>query len=258
MADDVGVSVAVSTLVLLGVLVVVVVATLVVENWGRIREPLAPTGPGTAPTGGGAAEPVRSEEVAPVAAVARTAAAGPAEGTAAVADGPSGTATVRVPVSERTLAVLFASYATARMPEDRRAAAWVTAAARPPGRPGAAFRPGADLRGRPAAVQQLLDCDDQGRCWVALNPEVDIALGVARRPPRCPVLAALVQLWADLAELPVELDVERTAALRRAVGRLGPTWSTTTGARHVAPLARALRTWTPEGGPRVVLAAPPA
>lgn len=222
-------SVAFSSVVLVLVLVSTVVLTLVVENWGRLRVRLD--------------RPAPDAVVEPPSRLATPRAADLAaepEPEAVPGPGPEAVLEPAVLVDDRTVAVLFAAYAAARMPEDRRAAAWVTAAARPSQRHGLEFQPGAVLRGRPAAVQRLLECDDEDRCWVTLNQQVDIALGVGRRPPRCEVLAALVELWAGTRELPSRLDGELTP-LRDAIDRLEPIWGPTPGALLVEPLALAVR-----------------
>ena len=139
-----------------------------------------------------------------------------------------------------TVAVLLASYAAQRRPEANRVAAWVTAAARPTGRHAAAFEPGADLRARPAAVATLLDCADEGRCWLTLSTRTDIGRGVRSRPPQCEVLGGLMVLWhATRAAMTTVSPEDATLALA-AVDSLRPRWSASTGGPDVEPVAEAL------------------
>lgn len=200
-----------------------VVATLVVENWSRpvVRLSSPPDEPSVTPA--------RSEPVEPE----------PEASPATVPDD------VRLELpgraaADRLVAVLFASYAARREPEANRVAAWVTAAAWPPSGFGGSYRPGADLRGRPAAVARLLECADEGRCWLTLNTDVDIERGLRTRPPTCELLASVLLAFRASRTAMTRLDAEQVCELDAALRHLAPTWSPSTGAPDVAPLAEAV------------------
>ena len=203
-------------------MVVCVVATLVVENWSRpvVRLSSLPDEP--------SATPARAERPGPE----------PASPATAPED-------VRLELpgraaADRVVAVLFASYAARREPEANRVAAWVTAAAWPPSGFGGSYRPGADLRGRPAAVARLLECADEGRCWLTLNTDVDIERGLRTRPPSCELLIAVLLAFRASRTAMTRLDAEQVSELDAALRHLAPTWSPSTGAPDVAPLAEAV------------------
>ncbi len=142
--------------------------------------------------------------------------------------------------ADQLIGALFAAYAAARLPEAGRVAAWVSAVGRPPGEDGREFEPGADLRGRPAAVARLLACAVDDRTWVTLNPSVDIALGVARRPPTCPTLAGLVALWASTRAALSQVPGEQIARVADAITTLEGRWRGTPVAADVLSLLVAL------------------
>jgi hypothetical protein len=197
-----------------------VVATLVVENWSRpvVRLPSAPAEPSVAPA---RAAPVESAPSATVPEDLRLEVPGRA-------------------AADRLVAVLFASYAARREPEANRVAAWVTASEWPPSGFGGAYRPGADLRGRPAAVARLLECADEGRCWLTLNTDVDIERGLRTRPPSCDLLGSVLLAFRASRTAMTRLDAEQVRDLAAALRHLEPTWSPSTGAADVAPLAEAV------------------
>ncbi len=142
--------------------------------------------------------------------------------------------------ADRLVAVLFASVAAGRGPDADRVAAWVTASGWPPGAFGGEFRPGADLRGRPAAVRRLLERDDDGRCWVTLRDSVDIAKGLRMRPPRSDDLAGIVPLWAATRSSDGQLDRGSCEAMAVALDRSEHLWAPTVASVEVQALRRAI------------------
>jgi hypothetical protein len=134
---------------------------------------------------------------------------------------------------------VFASYAAARLPEANRVAAWVTSAAWPPGRTGSAYRPGCNLRGRPAAVEQLLTCDVDDRCWVTLNTAIDVDRGLRTRPADCEVLRGVCELRRAVL---CDAALERAAleSVDRALSTLAEVWVGTTVAQALDELRRAV------------------
>ena len=142
--------------------------------------------------------------------------------------------------ADQIVGALFAAYASARLPEAGRASAWVTSVARPEGVDGREFEPGTSLRGKPAAAGRLLECDRDGRIWVTLNPSVDIAMGVSRRPPSCTTLTALVALWAATRAAMSQLDEEDATAIAAAITELEPQWRGTPVGPEVLSLLVAL------------------
>ncbi len=182
-----------------------------------------------------------------------------------LADAPHET-TVVIPGSasaDAAVAVLLAAYVASGGESARRAAAWVTAAASPPsaggpssggpssGGPsleGPSFVPGADLRGRTVAVRRLLEHDQDDRCWVTLRAGVDIARGVDRHPITCPTLDALVGLWAATRAAVSAVPHDELARMVAAIDELDPTWTATTGAAVVEPVAEQLRAAAVGGG----------
>jgi hypothetical protein len=142
--------------------------------------------------------------------------------------------------ADQVVGALFAAYAAARLPEAGRASAWVTAVARPEGVEGKEFEPGTSLRGKPAAAGRLLECNRDGRVWVTLNPSVDIAIGVSRRPPSCVTLAGLVALWAATRAAVSLLADDGAVAIAAAITELEPQWRGTTSGPEVLSLLVAL------------------
>lgn len=206
----------------------VVAASLLIESGGRVR---VPVGEGPA---GDAGQPDAAEQAEPVEPL-------------------NGSSFEQVDVSEpvhlvvegegareQLVAALLATYAAARLPEANRVAAWVTSAGWPPGRKGSAYRPGVNLRGRPAAVQQLLECDVEQRCWVTLNDNVDVDRGLRIRPASCDVLRGVCTLRRVLVEGEplADADLELAGA---ALETLGPVWQGTTVAVALDELADAVR-----------------
>ena len=142
--------------------------------------------------------------------------------------------------ADQLVGALFAAYASARLPEAGRAAAWVTSIARPDGVEGKEFEPGVSLRGKPAAAGRLLECDRDGRVWVTLNSSVDIAMGTSRRPPSCPTLAGLVTLWAATRAAMSQLGDGDAAAVAASITELEPQWRGTPVGPEVLSLLVAL------------------
>lgn len=152
---------------------------------------------------------------------------------------------------DQLVAAVLAAYASARLPEANRVAAWVTSAGWPPGRTGSAYRPGVNLRGRPAAVGQLLECDDENRCWVVLNDTVDVDRGLRTRPATCEVLQGVCVLRrAVIGGVPLGgTDLE---AADEALAALRPSWNGTTVSGALDELRDAVRDAV-EGATRVVV-----
>ncbi len=172
-----------------------------------------------------------------------------------LADAPHET-TVVIPGSasaDAAVAVLLAAYVASGGESARRAAAWVTAAASPsssvgPSLEGPSFVPGADLRGRTVAVRRLLEHDQDERCWVTLRTGVDIARGIERHPITCPTLDALIGLWGATRAAVSAVPHDELARIVAAIDELEPTWTPTTGAAVVEPVADQLRTAALRGG----------
>lgn len=190
----------------------VVAASLLIESGGRVRVPVEPQPlpsterlPGAEPHAKPRAEALPSPE--------------PDEAVELVVEGE--------PARDQLVAAVFAAYAAARLPEANRVAAWVTSAGWPPGRTGSAYRPGVNLRGRPAAVQQLLECDVEGRCWVTVNDAIDVDRGVRTRPPTCELLQGVCALRRTLlGDGP--LAGAALGSAHRALSTLAPVWEATT------------------------------
>lgn len=198
--------VAVGVLLLLTGLVVA--ASLLVENGGRVRAPATTAGPRSVD------EPRR--EASPVELLLDD-------------DG----------ARTQLLAAVLASYAAARRPEANRVAAWVTSSGWPPGRTGSAYRPGVNLRGRPAAVAQLLACDVERRCWFTVNPSVDIDRGLRARPPECEVLAGVCALRDRMLD-GAPLGGDQLGRAADALRQLEPSWQGTVVADALDELVAAL------------------
>ena len=236
-----------------GVLALGVVATMVVENSSRIKVSLPPRPPAVPSASTYVAEP---EPIVPATEIAT---AGPARRGAA-ATGPAEIESIallaaafdRRPVmdelhvvegrvrADQLVATLFASYAASRGPEASRASAWVTSIGWPPQVAGAEFRPGADLRGRPVAVARVLRCDSEDRSWLTLNTSVDIGRGLRTRPPYCPVLAGVAELWSGSRAAMSELPVDSLGPMIDAITELEPQWRGTPMAPDVLSLLVAL------------------
>lgn len=226
------------TFAFLAMLAFTVVLTLLVENWGRWRQPVPVPG-ASAERSSAAAQRQPDQELVDDLELAAAEESHESDHEHA----PTSLLEVRLDgraAADQLVAVLFASYSAARLPEANRVAAWVTAGEHPPSGDGSICDPGTSLRGRPAAVQRLLECDEQGRSWVTLNEHVDIGLGVHRRPPSCDVLAPLVELWAAAQEVRAELSGDSVVALAGAIETLRPTWSPTTASSLVDPVAEIL------------------
>jgi hypothetical protein len=147
------------------------------------------------------------------------------------------------PGSDRDLAgVLFAAYVTGRHAERSRVTGWVTAKDTPPSQP--AMTHGTKLRGRPSRVRDLLDCDDEDRNWVTLDPSVDIGRGVRRRPPVDPVLIGLLRWWSAATDVDARVPadvVEQLCAGIEAVVETASTNATAATVRDLLALARRAR-----------------
>ena len=143
------------------VLGLAVLASMVVENWGRWTV--------SVPTG-----VLATETLLP-----------------ASADGDVDLVIDGRAAADRAVAVLLGAYAADRYPEANRAAAWVTAADGPPGRLGESYPAGVDLRARPVAVGRLLDCADQGRCWLRSRRAPTSAGDCAPAHPPAPCCVAV-------------------------------------------------------------------
>lgn len=166
------------------------------------------------------------------------ASAGVPEGALSVVDG---TLLLRDPETVDALcAVLFGGLGSTRRTGADRAAAWVTAVATPPSADPTRFPPGVRLRGRSAKVAELLAHHDGGRVWVTMQPDVDIARGLARTPELPPTLSGLVTWWRAVQDLPAVLGPDRTAEIADAIERIRPRTDTTAFSRVVGELHDAL------------------
>lgn len=260
---------------------VIVVASMAIENWPRLRtpapvaahppDPSAPdpsdTGPivGEAPGGdrsdrltaahSGAAPTVDSSladvtydgtafsgpdlaDDAPPERIS-TPPAGRPEGAIAIA---SRSIELRDKATADVLAgLLFAGLAASRRSGADRAAAWVTASATPPTADPSRLPPGVRLRGRTAKVTELLAHRDGGQVWVTLQPEVDIARGLARTPVTQPTLAGLVVWWKATQALPAVVEPIDAATIAGSIGAVrdvldDTAWSEPVGRLHDALL----------------------
>jgi hypothetical protein len=236
--------------VLLVGMTLLVVFTMVVENWQRLvqtlpdlpepdPEPATRAGrPGVARPSGG---PSGLDDTAALLAVIPSAppAAGRSDGALTVA---TGSLQLRDAATADVLAaLLFAAYASSRRAAADRASAWVTAAATPPSLDPARYPAGVQLRGRPARVAELLRADDGDATWVTLQASVDIAKGTTRAPVKQPTLAALVSWWEHGRSLPAVLAPSEAARIAEAVGAVRPQLDGTPWAATVALLEAALR-----------------
>jgi len=260
-------------LALLAVMGATVLATLVVENWRHLVTPAplvpaadevtterpqaaterpeaatdtphADTGPPTRPP----ADPA-TDATTDAAARAR-AAAGIPEGALVVGDGHvllRNHATVDV-----LCAVLFAGLGATRRSGSDRAAAWVTASATPPSADPARFPPGVRLRGRTAKVAELLENRDGGRVWVTMQPDVDIARGLARTPELPPTLSGLVTWWRAVQDLPAVIAPDRAAEVAAAIDAVRPRTDGTAFGPVVGELHDALLTAVSDREPLAV------
>jgi len=237
-------SVVVVAALVVGALVVGVAALMVLENWSRLRVPVP-----SARARRTFDEPLSVEVVVEV------------------ADAEGADAEIAVPAVEQQLgrdelvplppvqllhviegrgradqlvATLFAAYAASRGSEANRAAAWVTSIGWPPEVAGGEFRPGADLRGRPAAVTRLLRCDAEGRSWVTLNAGVDIGRGLRSRPPTSATLAGVAAIWAGTRSAMSELPASDLRSMIDAITVLESQWRGTPMAAEVLSLLVAL------------------
>ncbi len=260
-------------LALLAVMGATVLATLVVENWRHLVTPAplvptadevtterpqaatdrpeaatdaphADTGPPADPT----TDPA-TDATTDAAARAR-AAAGIPEGALVVGHGHvlfRDHATVDV-----LCAVLFAGLGATRRSGSDRAAAWVTASATPPSADPARFPPGVRLRGRTAKVAELLENRDGGRVWVTMQPDVDIARGLARTPELPPTLSGLVTWWRAVQDLPAVIAPDRAAEVAAAIEAVRPRTDDTAFGPVVGELHDALLTAVSDREPLVV------
>jgi len=251
-------------LALLAVMGATVLATLVVENWRHLvtPAPLVPTADEVTSADDVATEPPEAATDAPHAttdpstgpatdAAARArAAAGIPEGALVVGDGHvllRDHATVDV-----LCAVLFAGLGATRRSGSDRAAAWVTASATPPSADPARFPPGVRLRGRTAKVAELLENRDGGRVWVTMQPDVDIARGLARTPELPPTLSGLVTWWRAVQDLPAVIAPDRAAEVAAAIDAVRPRTDDTAFGPVVGELHDALLTAASDREPLVV------
>ena len=251
-------------LALLAVMGATVLATLVVENWRHLvtPAPLVPTADEVTSADDVATEPPEAATDAPHAttdpstdpttdAAARArAAAGIPEGALVVGDGHvllRDHATV-----DALCAVLFAGLGSTRRSGSDRAAAWVTASATPPSADPARFPPGVRLRGRTAKVAELLENRDGGRVWVTMQPDVDIARGLARTPELPPTLAGLVTWWRAVQDLPAVITPDHAADVAAAIDAIRPRTDDTAFGPVVGQLHDALLTAASDREPLVV------
>lgn len=251
-------------LALLAVMGATVLATLVVENWRHLvtPAPLVPTADEVTSADDVATEPPEAATDAPHAttdpstdpttdAAARArAAAGVPEGALVVGHGHvllRDHATVDV-----LCAVLFAGLGSTRRSGSDRAAAWVTASATPPSADPARFPPGVRLRGRTAKVAELLENRDGGRAWVTMQPDVDIARGLARTPELPPTLAGLVTWWRAVQDLPAVITPDHAADVAAAIDAIRPRTDDTAFGPVVGQLHDALLTAASDREPLVV------
>jgi hypothetical protein len=251
-------------LALLAVMGATVLATVVVENWRHLvtPAPLVPTADEVTSADDVATEPPEAATDAPHAttdpstdpttdAAARArAAAGVPEGALVVGHGHvllRDHATVDV-----LCAVLFAGLGSTRRSGSDRAAAWVTASATPPSADPARFPPGVRLRGRTAKVAELLENRDGGRVWVTMQPDVDIARGLARTPELPPTLAGLVTWWRAVQDLPAVITPDHAADVAAAIDAIRPRTDDTAFGPVVGQLHDALLTAASDREPLVV------
>lgn len=255
-------------LALLAVMGATVLATLVVENWRHLvtPAPLVPTADDVTSADDVATEPPEAATDAPHAttdpttdpstdpttdAAARArAAAGVPEGALVVGHGHvllRDHATVDV-----LCAVLFAGLGSTRRSGSDRAAAWVTASATPPSADPARFPPGVRLRGRTAKVAELLENRDGGRVWVTMQPDVDIARGLARTPELPPTLSGLVTWWRAVQDLPAVITPDHAADVAAAIDAIRPRTDDTAFGPVVGQLHDALLTAASDREPLVV------
>ena len=251
-------------LALLAVMGATVLATLVVENWRHLvtPAPLVPTADEVTSADDVATEPPEAATDAPHAttdpstdpttdAAARArAAAGVPEGALVVGHGHvllRDHATVDV-----LCAVLFAGLGSTRRSGSDRAAAWVTASATPPSADPARFPPGVRLRGRTAKVAELLENRDGGRVWVTMQPDVDIARGLARTPELPPTLSGLVTWWRAVQDLPAVIAPDHAADVAAAIDAIRPRTDDTAFGPVVGQLHDALLTAASDREPLVV------
>ncbi|MCC6183933.1 MAG: hypothetical protein IT194_04655 [Microthrixaceae bacterium] len=251
-------------LALLAVMGATVLATVVVENWRHLvtPAPLVPTADEVTSADDVATEPPEAATDAPHAttdpstdpttdAAARArAAAGVPEGALVVGHGHvllRDHATVDV-----LCAVLFAGLGSTRRSGSDRAAAWVTASATPPSADPARFPPGVRLRGRTAKVAELLENRDGGRVWVTMQPDVDIARGLARTPELPPTLAGLVTWWRAVQDLPAVITPDHAADVAAAIDAIRPRTDDTAFGPLVGQLHDALLTAASDREPLVV------
>ncbi len=251
-------------LALLAVMGATVLATVVVENWRHLvtPAPLVPTADEVTSADDVATEPPEAATDAPHAttdpstdpttdAAARArAAAGVPEGALVVGHGHillRDHATV-----DGLCAVLFAGLGSTRRSGSDRAAAWVTASATPPSADPARFPPGVRLRGRTAKVAELLENRDGGRVWVTMQPDVDIARGLARTPELPPTLAGLVTWWRAVQDLPAVITPDHAADVAAAIDAIRPRTDDTAFGPVVGQLHDALLTAASDREPLVV------
>ncbi|HNA35558.1 MAG TPA: hypothetical protein PK623_05185, partial [Microthrixaceae bacterium] len=149
-------------------------------------------------------------------------------------------------------AVLFAGLGSTRRSGSDRAAAWVTASATPPSADPARFPPGVRLRGRTAKVAELLENRDGGRVWVTMQPDVDIARGLARTPELPPTLAGLVTWWRAVQDLPAVITPDHAADVAAAIDAIRPRTDDTAFGPVVGQLHDALLTAASDREPLVV------
>ncbi|MDQ2679358.1 MAG: hypothetical protein M3Y51_11485 [Actinomycetota bacterium] len=142
--------------------------------------------------------------------------------------------------ADSAVAVLIAAYVASGGVAARRAAGWITADARC-SLEGPLFEPGADLRGRTVAVRRLLELDEDDRCWLTLRDGVDIARGLERHPVTCPTLDGALRLWAATRAAMSAVPHDDLARIVATIDELEPTWTPTTGAALLAPVATQLR-----------------
>ncbi len=247
-------SVPVAAAVILGAMLLLVVATMLIEQGGRIVQRVrlaAPSSPAV-PVVEPEAEPVVQQPAAvpePVAAVAAVEpepepvpepvpepepVAEPVAAVAAVQPEPepvpaggvargalvigSSSISVRDRASVDTLTgVLLGAYVASGGPAAKRAAAWVTAAATPPSLDADTFAAGVDLRGRIGRVTTLLRCDDRDVTWITRRHDVDIELGLRRTPVQDPVLEGLLVWWRSTRSVPVVLSTAQASELASSI-----------------------------------------
>ncbi len=276
-----------AALALLVVMVAAVLATMVVENWRHLVAPA----PWTAPDAAGAVAtpdptadsppslPIGPPDLAPGTAVdgrsARHAAESVSHRDPATGDPATDEVTARrraaAGIPEGALratrhrvvlrdadtvdvlcAVLFAGLGSTRRSGSDRAAAWVTASATPPSADPARFPPGVRLRGRTAKVAELLENRDGGRVWVTMQPDVDIARGLARTPELPPTLSGLVTWWRAVQDLPAVIAPDHAADVAAAIDAIRPRTDDTAFGPVVGQLHDALLTAVSDREPLVV------